>query len=164
MTSTQAPVEPDEVIRVEGLKVQFTSRRGLRRGRTLRALDGVDLAVRRGTVHALIGPNGSGKSTLINVVTGLYRATAGRVVLLGRDVTGLLPHRRAELGLARTFQNIRLFRGISVLDNVIVGAERPGAGIAARTGPIPSTSSTGAGPASRSTAGSRFAAPMNSAT
>ena len=94
----------------------------------LRALDGVDLAVRRGTVHALIGPNGSGKSTLINVVTGLYRATAGRVVLLGQDVTALPPHRRAALGLARTFQNIRLFRGLSVLDNVIVGAERPGAG------------------------------------
>lgn len=95
----------------------------------LRALDGVDLAVRRGTVHALIGPNGSGKSTLINVVTGLYRATAGRVVLLGRDVTALPPHRRAALGLARTFQNIRLFRGLTVLDNVVVGAERPGTGI-----------------------------------
>ena len=92
----------------------------------LRALDGVDLAVRRGTVHALIGPNGSGKSTLINVVTGLYRATAGRVLLLGRDVTALPPHRRASLGLARTFQNIRLFRGLTVLENVIVGAERPG--------------------------------------
>jgi branched-chain amino acid transport system permease protein len=95
----------------------------------LRALDGVDLAVRRGTVHALIGPNGSGKSTLINVVTGLYRATAGRVLLLGRDVTALPPHRRATLGLARTFQNIRVFRGLTVLENVVVGAERPGSGI-----------------------------------
>ncbi len=89
----------------------------------LKALDGVDLSVRRGTVHALIGPNGSGKTTLINVVTGLYRASTGRVRLLGRDVTGLPPHRRAAYGLARTFQNIRLFGGLTVLENVMVGAE-----------------------------------------
>jgi branched-chain amino acid transport system permease protein len=114
--------EPTEeiVLAAEGLAKHFGG---------LRALDGVDLAVRRGTVHALIGPNGSGKSTLINVVTGLYRATSGHIRLLGRDVTGFAPHRRAALGLARTFQNIRLFRGLTVLENVLVGAERPGSGI-----------------------------------
>ena len=96
----------------------------------LKALDGIDVAVRRGTVHALIGPNGSGKSTFINVVTGLYRPTAGRIVLAGRDVTGTSPHARVRMGLARTFQNIRVFRGMTVLENVMVGAERPGNDVA----------------------------------
>ncbi|MBV9537521.1 MAG: branched-chain amino acid ABC transporter ATP-binding protein/permease [Acidisphaera sp.] len=97
----------------------------------LRALDGVDLAVRRGTVHALIGPNGSGKSTFINVATGLYRPTGGRIAFAGRDITALPPHRRNRAGLARTFQNIRVFRGLTVLENVMIGAERPGNDVAA---------------------------------
>ncbi len=96
----------------------------------LKALDGVDIAVRRGTVHALIGPNGSGKSTFINVVTGLYRPTAGRIDFAGRDITGLPPHLRNRAGLARTFQNIRVFRGMTVLENVMVGAERVGNDVA----------------------------------
>ncbi len=96
----------------------------------LKALDGVDMAVRRGTVHALIGPNGSGKTTFINVVTGLYRPTAGRIAIAGQDVTGTAAHERTRRGLARTFQNIRVFRGMSVLENVMVGAERPGNDIA----------------------------------
>lgn len=96
----------------------------------LKALDGVDMAVRRGTVHALIGPNGSGKTTFINVATGLYRPTAGRMVLAGQDVTQTAPHERTRMGLARTFQNIRVFRGMTVLENVMVGAERPGNDIA----------------------------------
>ena len=96
----------------------------------LKALDGVDIAVRRGSVHALIGPNGSGKSTFINVTTGLYRPTAGRIVLAGQDVTATAPHVRTRRGLARTFQNIRVFRGLTVLENVMVGAERPGNDIA----------------------------------
>ncbi len=96
----------------------------------LRALDGIDITVRQGTVHALIGPNGSGKSTFINVTTGLYRPTAGRIVLAGRDVTSTAPHERTRAGLARTFQNIRVFRGMTVLENVMVGAERPGNDIA----------------------------------
>ncbi len=96
----------------------------------LKALDGVDLAVRRGTVHALIGPNGSGKSTFINVVTGLYRPTAGRIDFAGRDITHLAPHQRTRAGLARTFQNIRVFRGMTVLENVMVGAEREGNDVA----------------------------------
>jgi branched-chain amino acid transport system permease protein len=96
----------------------------------LKALDGVDIAVRRGTVHALIGPNGSGKSTFINVTTGLYRPTAGRIKLAGQDVTGTAPYERTRRGLARTYQNIRVFKGMTVLENVMVGAERPGNDIA----------------------------------
>jgi branched-chain amino acid transport system permease protein len=88
------------------------------------------MAVRRGTVHALIGPNGSGKTTFINVTTGLYRPTGGSIALAGDDVTGTAPHERTRRGLARTFQNIRVFRGMTVLENVMVGAERPGNDIA----------------------------------
>lgn len=109
------------VLSIEGLAKHFGG---------LRALDGVDLGVRRGTVHALIGPNGSGKTTFINVVTGLYRPTSGRITCNGTDITSLAPHERNRLGLARTFQNIRVFRGMSVLENVMVGAERPGNDIA----------------------------------
>ncbi|MBI4493974.1 MAG: ATP-binding cassette domain-containing protein [Chloroflexi bacterium] len=88
----------------------------------MQALDGVDLVVRAGTIHGLIGPNGSGKTTLVNVVTGLLRPDGGRVHFGRQDVTGLPPHRIATLGIARTFQNIRLFAELPVLDNVLVGA------------------------------------------
>jgi branched-chain amino acid transport system permease protein len=92
----------------------------------LKAVDDVDLAIRRHTVHALIGPNGSGKSTLLNVLNGILPPTGGTVIFDGVDVTRLPPHRRAGEGLGRTFQNIRLFGAMSILDNVMVGAERPG--------------------------------------
>ena len=92
----------------------------------LKAVDDVDIAVRRGGVHALIGPNGSGKTTTLNVLSGLYEATAGRVLLDGTEITTMPPHLRAAAGLGRTFQNIRLFRSMTALENVIIGAERPG--------------------------------------
>jgi branched-chain amino acid transport system permease protein len=92
----------------------------------LKAVDDVSFTVRRGGIHALIGPNGSGKTTSLNVLSGLYRPTGGRVILGGRDITGLAPHERAAAGLGRTFQNIRLFRSMTALENVIIGAERPG--------------------------------------
>ena len=92
----------------------------------LKAVDGVELQVRRGGVHALIGPNGSGKTTMLNVVTGLYRATNGAISVDGVDVTTLPAHKRTVAGLARTFQNIRLFRSMTALENVVVGAERTG--------------------------------------
>ncbi|HLJ01776.1 MAG TPA: ABC transporter ATP-binding protein, partial [Bradyrhizobium sp.] len=92
----------------------------------LKAVDHVDIEVRRGGVHALIGPNGSGKTTTLNVLSGLYKATAGKVVLDGTDITDMPPHQRAAAGLGRTFQNIRLFRSMTALENVVIGAERPG--------------------------------------
>ena len=91
----------------------------------LKAVDDIDLTIRRNTVHALIGPNGSGKTTLLNALNGIVRLTRGAVTLDGVDVTRLPPHRRARHGLGRTFQNIRLFGAMGVLDNVMVGAERP---------------------------------------
>jgi len=87
----------------------------------LRVLDGVDLAVEAGAVHALIGPNGSGKTTLLNCVSGILTADTGHMFLRDTRIDGLRPHRRTALGLGRTFQNIRLFAGMSVLDNVLVG-------------------------------------------
>ena len=101
----------------------------------LKAVDGVDFAVRRGEVHALIGPNGSGKTTCINLISGLYRPSFGRIRFLGREVAGMRPNRIARRGMARTFQNIRLFRDLSVWENVLVGAQRALGGEAARNLP-----------------------------
>jgi branched-chain amino acid transport system permease protein len=122
-----AAASAEEVLRIEGLAKHFGG---------LRALDGVDLAVRRGSVHALIGPNGSGKTTFLNIVSGLYRPSGGRILFAGADITGLPPNRRTERGLCRTFQNIRVFRGMTVLENVMIGAERPGNDIAAQPGAV----------------------------
>jgi branched-chain amino acid transport system permease protein len=107
----------DVVLEVTGLSKYFGG---------LKAVDQVDIAVRRGGVHALIGPNGSGKTTTLNVLSGLYHATAGKVVLDGTDITNMPPHLRTAAGLGRTFQNIRLFRSMTALENVVIGAERPG--------------------------------------
>ncbi|HEY8370311.1 MAG TPA: branched-chain amino acid ABC transporter ATP-binding protein/permease [Thermodesulfobacteriota bacterium] len=90
----------------------------------LRAVDGVDLTVRRGEIHALIGPNGSGKTTCINLISGLYVPTAGTITFLGRPIQGMRPNRIARHGMARTFQNLRLFRELTVWENVLVGAQR----------------------------------------
>ncbi|HVR61918.1 MAG TPA: ABC transporter ATP-binding protein [Polyangia bacterium] len=85
------------------------------------AVDGAALAVAPGTVHGLIGPNGSGKTTVINLISGLLRADAGTIAVGGRAVGGLPAHRIAALGVARTFQNIRLFPELSARHNVLVG-------------------------------------------
>lgn len=96
----------------------------------LKALKGVSLDVRKGEIFGLVGPNGSGKTTMVNVMTGFYPPDAGTVTLFGQDVTGMAPHRIAGLGVSRTFQNLALFRGMSVLDNILLGRHtrmRPGA-------------------------------------
>ncbi|WCS28511.1 branched-chain amino acid ABC transporter ATP-binding protein/permease (plasmid) [Methylobacterium sp. NMS14P] len=98
----------------------------------LKAVDAVSFTVARGGIHALIGPNGSGKTTTLNVLSGLYSPTGGTVRLAGQDVTRLSPHRRAAAGIGRTFQNIRLFRSMSALENVVIGAERPNNPLGAR--------------------------------
>ena len=92
-----------------------------RRFAGLVAVDSVDMRVTLGGIHAVIGPNGAGKTTLFNLVSGLLPPTAGRIVLAGQDVTRLPAHRRAALGVARTFQNIRIFGGMTVLENVLTG-------------------------------------------
>ena len=87
----------------------------------LKAVDGVDMGVNKGEIHALIGPNGSGKTTILNILSGLYVPTAGEIRFLGRDIAGLPPHSITAAGIARTFQNIRLFASLSVLYNAMIG-------------------------------------------
>ena len=92
-----------------------------RRYAGLVAVDAVDMHVQPGGVHAVIGPNGAGKTTLFNMVSGLVAPSAGRIALDGQDVTALAPDSRAALGLGRTFQNIRVFAGMTVLENALTG-------------------------------------------
>jgi branched-chain amino acid transport system ATP-binding protein len=87
----------------------------------LSALDGLSLAVEEGEVLGLIGPNGSGKSTAFNVITGVVKASAGQVILAGEDITGRPAHQVAYRGVGRTFQVVRPFRGMTALENVLVG-------------------------------------------
>lgn len=86
----------------------------------MRALDGIDLDVRRGEILGIVGPNGAGKTALINTITGFYRATSGRILLAGTEITAMPMHSIGRLGVGRTFQNTRLFRRMSVLENVLV--------------------------------------------
>ena len=95
----------------------------------LQALHGIDLHVRRGTVSGLIGPNGSGKTTLVNIITGIYAPDSGRVLLDGKDVSRASADQITRLGVSRSFQNIRIFNRMSVLENVIaalIGHHKPG--------------------------------------
>ena len=87
----------------------------------LAALDDVSLHIRIGEIYGLIGPNGAGKTTLFNVLTGLYKIDGGEITLRGTPVSGLRPNQVAGLGLARTFQNIRLFANMTAIENVMVG-------------------------------------------
>jgi branched-chain amino acid transport system ATP-binding protein len=100
------------LLMVEAVSVRFGA---------LLALSKVSLDVRRGEILAIIGPNGAGKTTLLNVVSGFYHPYEGRIVFDGRDRTRLSPPDVAALGIARTFQNVALFRGMTVLDNLMTG-------------------------------------------
>jgi branched-chain amino acid transport system ATP-binding protein len=104
---------PDEVLlSANGISKRFGG---------LTALGDVSISIRRGQIYGLIGPNGAGKTTLFNVLTGIYDADDGEFLFAGQKLNGEKPHRVAELGIARTFQNIRLFANMTALENVMVG-------------------------------------------
>ena len=86
----------------------------------LSAVTALNMTVEAGEIIGLIGPNGAGKTTSFNLITGVYKPTSGQVFFDGRDITGMKPHAITRLGVARTFQNIRLFKDMSVLENVLV--------------------------------------------
>jgi len=103
---------PSALLEVEGISVRFGA---------VQALAGVSLVVREREILAIIGPNGAGKTTLLNVISGFYHPHEGRIRFAGRDRTRLPAHEVASLGIARTFQNVALFKGMSVLDNIMTG-------------------------------------------
>jgi len=100
------------LLQVEGISVRFGA---------VQALEQVSLEIGRGEIVAIIGPNGAGKTTLLNVISGFYHPYEGRILFEGRDRTHLRPYDVAALGVARTFQNVALFKGMSVLDNIMTG-------------------------------------------
>ena len=87
----------------------------------LKAVSDFDMAMEQGEIRGLIGPNGSGKTTLFNLVTGFYTPQEGKVLFRGEDIAGLKPHQIAAKGIARTFQNVQIFSGMSVAENIQVG-------------------------------------------
>jgi branched-chain amino acid transport system ATP-binding protein len=107
-----APTKGTPLLQVEDIHLRFGG---------IKALAGVSLQVPAGRITAVIGPNGAGKTSLFNAISGFYRPQQGRILFEGRDITTTRPHVRAGLGLARTFQNVALFRGMSVLDNIKLG-------------------------------------------
>ena len=116
--ANNTPSEPQPLLEIRGLAKHFGG---------LRAVDGFDLTVNQGALVGLIGPNGAGKTTVFNMITGLYLPTEGQIIFGGEDLAGLEPYQITQRGIGRTFQNIRVFPNLSVLDNVCV-AYHPHAG------------------------------------
>src|SRR5207248_1190860 len=111
---TDAAGDADFLLDIRGLTIRFGG---------LCAVSDFSLALPNGALYGLIGPNGAGKTTVFNLLTGVYAPDAGTIHVQGWRIDGLRPHQIAHAGLARTFQNIRLFGELSVLDNVRMGAQ-----------------------------------------
>nr|BFE89026.1 hypothetical protein GCM10020093_116270 [Planobispora longispora] len=106
--------EAKDLLKLDNVVMQFGG---------VTALREMELNVREGEIFALIGPNGAGKTTVFNVITGVYRPTKGRVLFDGSRIDGMKRFRITKRGIARTFQNIRLFQNMSAMENVLVGAD-----------------------------------------
>jgi branched-chain amino acid transport system ATP-binding protein len=112
MQDDKSGSEPQTLLEAEEISLSFGG---------VNALLSVGFKVLRGEIYSIIGPNGAGKSSMFNVVSGLYRPQRGRILYKGRDITNLAPHKRALLGIARSFQNVELFKGMTVIDNLMLG-------------------------------------------
>jgi branched-chain amino acid transport system ATP-binding protein len=112
LSSHAAAADGEILLAVSGVSKQFGG---------VRAVEDISLAVRRGGLTSIIGPNGAGKTSLLNIISGFYRPDTGSISFEGRDVTGIRPSGVAAMGIARTFQNIALFSGMTVLDNIMLG-------------------------------------------
>ena len=108
------PLEDDVILHMDEVTIRFGG---------VVAIADLDLTVREGEILGLIGPNGAGKTSCFNIITGVYQPTSGVVRFAGQALSGLKPHRITQMGIARTFQNIRLFPEMSALENVMVGAD-----------------------------------------
>ena len=100
------------LLTLEGIHMQFGK---------VKALQGIDLTIRKGEIHSVIGPNGAGKTVMMNCINGLYHPQKGAITYNGRKINHLRPYQRARLGMARTFQKVEVFGGMSVLDNIRLG-------------------------------------------
>ena len=103
---------PEAILELDNVTIRFGG---------LTAVDSVNMRIEPGTIRALIGPNGAGKSTIFNLITGIYPPTSGNILFMGNKISALKPHSITKMGIARTFQNIRLFGEMTVLDNVKIG-------------------------------------------
>jgi branched-chain amino acid transport system ATP-binding protein len=108
------PLDPNAILQVDNVTLRFGG---------VVALDDVSFSLRRGEIFGLIGPNGAGKTTCFNAMTGIYKPTSGQILFNGTTVTGLKKHEITRMGIARTFQNIRLFPEMTALENVMVGVD-----------------------------------------
>jgi len=102
----------DAILKVDHVTMKFGG---------VTAIDDLSFEVPRGSIYGLIGPNGAGKTTIFNIITGNLKPTKGRIFLDGEDITGIKPNKAVYKGIARTFQNIRLFKSMTVLDNILIG-------------------------------------------
>lgn len=115
MSHVVAMSSPSAMMDVKDLSIQFGG---------LKAVDQVSFSIQKNEIFGLIGPNGAGKTTVFNMLSGFYQADQGQIIFSGHDMTFLKPHSVNKLGVARTFQNIRLFKGLTVLENVIVAMQQ----------------------------------------
>ena len=105
--------EGDVILKLEDIHMAFGK---------VQALNGVDLEVKKGEIHSIIGPNGAGKTVMMNCINGLYRPQKGNIYFKGENINRVSPHKRAELGIGRTFQKLELYGGMTVLDNIRMGS------------------------------------------
>ncbi|MFM9850940.1 MAG: ABC transporter ATP-binding protein [Hyphomicrobiaceae bacterium] len=120
-TTATPVIDPAQPLQHREADVQLSIDRVSKRFGGVTAVDDVSIDVPNGGILSIIGPNGAGKTSLLNMVSGFYKPDTGRIMLEDRDITRLRPHQIAALGIARTFQNIALFSGLTVLDNLMLG-------------------------------------------